>query len=168
MGFQFDQQQIKWMQANFRNAFKFRMILLSRLPMGFLSGMKITEMTHETCKVSVPYKWLNKNPFKSTFWAVLGMAAEMSSGALLLSYTFKTKPSIATLIVANSATYHKKAVGNTTFVCNSGKEIGDAVKRAIDTGEAQEVVAPMTGYNDAGEVVAEFSFTWSMKARKSA
>ena len=52
--------------------------------MGFLSGMKIRKLNEEKCKVTVPYKWINKNPFKSTFWAVLGMGAEMNTATLLI------------------------------------------------------------------------------------
>ncbi|HHG83727.1 MAG TPA: DUF4442 domain-containing protein [Bacteroidetes bacterium] len=164
--FNFQQENIDFIQKNFRSPFKFRMTLLSRLPMGFLSGMKVRELNQESCKVEVRYKWLNKNPFRSMFWAVLGMAAEMSSGALLIMYTYKQKPSIATLVTATSATYHKKAVGKITFVCNSGKEIAAAVAQTAISFEPVEVVCPMTGFNEAGEVVAKFSFTWSLKARK--
>ena len=30
--------------------------------------------------VTVRHKWFNQNPFKSMFWAVQGMAAELSTG----------------------------------------------------------------------------------------
>ena len=73
-------------------SFKFKLFLLFKLPMGFLCGMRIKELNNESCQVTVPYKWLNKNPFKSTFWAVLGMAAEMNGAALLLQYTQGQKP----------------------------------------------------------------------------
>ena len=32
--------------------------------MGFISGMRIKALDENKCVVSVPYKWLNKNPFK--------------------------------------------------------------------------------------------------------
>ena len=83
--------------SGFKSSFKFRLVLLRTLPMGFLSGMKIKKLDENSCQVQVPYKWLNKNPFRSTFWAVLGMAAEMSSGALVLLYTYKQNPSISML-----------------------------------------------------------------------
>lgn len=164
-GFQFNEKWVDYIQNNFRRPFRFRMALLSQLPMGFLSGMRIRELTRDHCKVQVRYKWLNKNPFRSTFWAVLGMAGEMSSGALCMMYTYKQKPSIALILVENSGTYSKKAVGKTTFVCHAGQAIADAVRQAIDTGEAVQVVCPVTGYNEAGEEVAQMQFTWSMKAR---
>lgn len=163
--FQFDESKMRYIEENFSNRFKFRLLTAKILPMGFLTGMRIKTLNRERCEVTVRYKWLNKNPFRSTFWAVLGMAAEMSSGALLMLYTHGQKPSIATLVVKQEGSFFKKAVGNTNFVCESGKAIEAAVRETAATGEPVTVVCPMTGYNDAGEVVAEFAFTWSFKAR---
>lgn len=163
--FQFDEKAIAAIQSVFHSRFKFRMMLLTRLPMGFLSGMRIHHMDRDRCEVDIRYKWLNKNPFKSTFWAVLGMAAEMSSGAMILLYTHGQKPSIATLVTATEARYYKKAVGRTRFICESGPDIAAAAARTATTGEGIEVRCAMKGFNDQGELVAEFVFTWSLKAR---
>jgi acyl-coenzyme A thioesterase PaaI-like protein len=163
--FQFDEKALATIQSVFDSPFKFRMMLLTRLPMGFLSGMRIHKLERGRCEVDIRYKWLNKNPFQSTFWAVLGMAAEMSSGALILLYTHGQKPSIATLVTATEARYHKKAVGRTRFICESGEAIAAAVAQTVATGQGVEVRCPMQGFNDQGELVAEFAFTWSLKAR---
>ena len=163
--FQFDESKIEFIQRNFTNNFKFRLMLLRILPMGYLTGMRIKTLTRERCEVTVRHKWLNKNPFKSMFWAVQGMAAEMSSGALLTMFTYKQKPSIATLVVHQESKFTKKAVGKITFICESGKDIENAVRETAATGEPVVVVAPMIGYDEEGDVVAEFAFTWSFKAR---
>ena len=163
--FNFNQTQIDYIQNNFINNFKFRLNLFKILPMGFLSGMKISELTEEKCSVTVPYKRKNKNPFKSTFWAVLGMAAEMSSGALLIMFTHKQKPSVAMIIVNCTGNFVKKATDKTTFTCSDGQKIKEAVKTAIENEEAQLIECHMKGVNEAGEEVANFTFTWSVKAR---
>ncbi len=160
-----DRTHIDYIQKNFRSSFRFRLMLWKMLPMGFDSGMKIEELTDERCRVSVPYKRKNKNPFNSTFWAVLGMAAEMSSGALMVQYTHKQKPSIAMLVANCSAEFVKKATDVTTFTCNDGLKIRSAIEKAIDTKEPQLIECKMTGKNRAGEDVAHFAFTWSVKAR---
>lgn len=167
MSTNFNQQNIDYIKKNFTNNLKFRMTLFKILPMGYLSGMRIKELTEEKCAVTVPYKRKNKNPFKSTFWAVLGMAAEMSSGALLTMYTFKQKPSMAMIIVNCSGTFVKKATDITTFTCNDGLKIKEAIIKAAETKEAQVIECSMTGKNQQGEEVASFTFTWSVKARKS-
>ncbi|MCB9196030.1 MAG: DUF4442 domain-containing protein [Flavobacteriales bacterium] len=159
-------EPIKKLQKNFTNNFKFRTAMFSMLPMGWLSGMKIKTLTDEICEVTVPYKRWNKNPFKSTFWAVLGMAAEMSSGALLVMYTNNQKPSVAMLVVECKGEFFKKATDLTTFTCNDGLKIKAAIEETMSTGEPIQIPCVMEGYNKAGELVAKYQFTWSVKARK--
>lgn len=162
---EFDRKHIESIQSNFTNSLKFRLALFNMLPMGYLSGMKIKELTDEKCSVTVPFKRLNKNPFRSTFWAVLGMAAEMSSGALLLMYTHKQKPSIAMIVMNCKGEFIKKATDITTFTCLDGIKIKEAIEKTASTGEPELIECSMEGKNKAGEIVANFSFTWSVKAR---
>jgi Domain of unknown function (DUF4442) len=165
--FQFDPAPMAYIQKSFTSGFKFRLAMWSQLPLGFWIGMRVRELNENRCVVTVPYKKLNSNPFRSTFWAVLGMAAEMSSGAILTMFTYKQKPSISLLVGYQTGKFMKKAVGVTTFICESGPEIKAAIIRAAETGEAQEVICPVVGYNEAQEPICEFTFNWSLKARSS-
>jgi hypothetical protein len=122
-------------------------------------------MDDVSCAVTVPYKWFSQNPFKSTYFACLGMAAEMSAGALAMAYSYKSKPAISTLVTALEASFMKKAVGLTTFICNDGAMISQAIADAIGSGEGKIVHVKSTGKNIAGETVAEFFITWSFKAK---
>lgn len=133
--------------------------------MGFLTGMRIKKLDEEQCVVSVPFKWINKNPFKSTFWAVLGMAGEMSTGALILQYTYKYKPSFSTLLLKCEANFNKKAVGITSFVCNDGKMVKEKLKEAIETKKPVVIKASTQGIDENSNVTCQFNFTWSVKAR---
>ncbi len=156
---------IEFIKKNFSNSFKFRMAMFKMLPMGWLSGMKVTHLDEQKCSVSVPYKRWNKNPFKSTFWAVLGMAAEMSSGALLVMFTHKQKPSVAMLVVNCEGEFFKKATDVTTFTCTGGEQVKKAILSTMTSKEPVLIPLEMEGTNKAGEVVAKFKFTWSVKAR---
>ena len=167
MKFDFNQKHIDYIKTTFNNSFKFKLMLFKMLPMGFLSGMKVVSLDEEHCSISVPYKRLNKNPFQSTFWAVMGMAAEMSSGALMILYTHKQKPSISMLVADCQAEFIKKSTDVATFTCNDGKLIKQKIKEAIETKEGQVIPTSMVGKNIKGEIVAKFNFTWTIKARKS-
>ncbi len=167
MKFDFNQKHIDYIKTTFNNSFKFKLMLFKMLPMGFLSGMKVVSLDEEHCSISVPYKRLNKNPFQSTFWAVMGMAAEMSSGALMILYTHKQKPSISMLVADCQAEFIKKSTDVATFTCNDGKLIKQKIKEAIETKEGQVIPTSMVGKNKKGEIVAKFNFTWTIKARKS-
>ncbi len=58
-----------------RHPVKFRMFLFWKLPAALFSGVRIKEIDEERSIISVPYKWLTQNPFRSTYFASLAMAA---------------------------------------------------------------------------------------------
>lgn len=144
---------------------KFRMYLLFKLPAAFFSGVKVKECTEEKCITSVPFKWLTQNPFRSTYFASLSMAAEMSTGALALGNTYKREPAISMLVTKMEANYLKKATGITFFTCEQGLQIANAVNEACNSGEGKNITVKTTGKNQNGELIAEFLFTWSFKAK---
>jgi len=145
---------------------KFRMFLFLKLPSAYLAGVRIKDINEHACSVTVPYKWLSQNPFRSTYFACLAMAAEMSTGALAMAHLYKRKPPVSMLVTKLAAEYHKKAVGRTIFTCEDGDNQNATIEKAIASGEGQEFTARSTGRNEAGEVVAVFFITWSFKARE--
>lgn len=147
------------------NPLKFRLFLLSKLPAAFFSSVRIKEADEVHCTVTVPFKWLTQNPFKSTYFACLGMAAEMSTGVLAMAHIYKKHPAVSMLIVSNEARYLKKAIGTTTFTCKDGLLIKSAIHKAIESGEPQVVTVITDGTNKKGELIAQASFTWSFKVK---
>jgi len=145
---------------------KFRMFLFSKLPSAFFSGVRVKEIDELKAVVSVPFKWFSQNPFKSTYFACLAMAAEMSTGLLAMMHTYKSVPSISMLVVGLEANYFKKATGVTSFTCVDGTAISNTIQDAISSGEGRTIKAKSVGVNTAGELVAEFFITWSFKAKK--
>ena len=144
---------------------KFKLFLLTRLPSAFFAGLRIRNADPDRCAVTVPYKWFTKNPFRSTYFACLSMAAEMATGVLAMAHIQGRKPSLSMLVVSTEAAYFKKATGRALFVCNDGSLIRKAIEQAVVTGEAVTVRVASVGSNEAGEVIAEFFITWSFKVR---
>ncbi len=141
------------------------MFLFSKLPSAYFAGLRIKEASEKHCAVTVPYKWFSKNPFRSTYFACLSMAAEMSTGALAMAHLYKLQPPVSMLVVKVESEYFKKATGITTFVCADGELIQKSIEESIATGEARMIRARSTGKNKDGEIVAEFYITWSFKAK---
>ncbi|MDE3183706.1 MAG: DUF4442 domain-containing protein [Bacteroidota bacterium] len=148
-----------------QSPFKFQLFLLTKLPAAFFSGIKIKEINKEKCITSVPFTWLTQNPFRSTYFASLAMAAEMSTGVLALLNTYKKSPPISMLVTKMEATYFKKAKGITFFTCTEGSEIATTVNKAASGKVGQTVTVKSTGRNKGDELIAEFLFTWSFKAK---
>ena len=144
---------------------KFRSYLFYKLPAAFFSGIKISEIDEERCVTSVPYKWLTQNPFRSTYFASLAMAAEMSTGMLALSNVYKRIPAVSMLVTKMEAAYFKKATGTVFFTCNQGREIAASIDEAVFTREAKKIIVTSTGRDKGDDLVAEFLFTWSFKTK---
>ncbi len=144
---------------------KFRMFTFLKLPAAWFAGVRVREIDEEKCRVTIPYKWLTRNPFRSTYFASLSMAAEMSTGALAMAHLYKINPPVSMLVVGVESSYFKKAVSQTSFLCADGRAFQKAIEETIATGEARTVKAKSIGTNKDGEVVAEFFVTWSFKVK---
>ncbi|MBN4072136.1 DUF4442 domain-containing protein [Flavobacteriales bacterium AH-315-E23] len=147
------------------NSFKFKLFLLRDLPMGFIAGLRVRELNPEKCVVTIPYKYLTKNPFKSIYFACLAMAGEMSTGALGVVAIFGQKPSVSMLVQGIEGEFSKKAVGLITFTCNEGRKMLEAVERSKASGEGETATCLSIGVDEEGNEVARFKLTWSFKAR---
>jgi len=144
---------------------KFGWFLLYKLPAAFFSGVRVIEIDEKKCVTVVPFRWLTQNPFRSTYFASLAMAAEMSTGALALSNVYRRTPAVSMLVTRMEASFYKKAKGAIFFTCEQGHEFESAINDAVATGTPCHLTSQSTGINKDGEVVAAFSFTWSFKAK---
>lgn len=150
-----------------KNPFYFRLFLLGKLPMAFIAGVKLKHLDEQQSSVTVPYKWLNQNPFRSTYFAVLAMTAEISTGIPALFATAPKFPSVSMLATHTEGDFVKKATGLTTFTCKQRREITETVEQAILTGEPQSFDALTEGVSKEGELEARFLIRWSFKMRTS-
>ncbi|MCK8522867.1 DUF4442 domain-containing protein [Aquimarina sp. D1M17] len=145
---------------------KLNTFLLFKLPSAWLCGVRVKNIDRTSCTVSVKHRWINQNPFNSMFWAVQGMAAELTTGALVTGYIQNSGKKISMLVANNNATFTKKATGRITFVCNDGDLVKSAIEKAVETGEGQTVWMKSVGTNKDGVEVSSFNFEWTVKVKK--
>lgn len=136
-----------------------------KLPLGWLSGMRVILLNTTTCVVKIKHHWLNQNPFQSMFWAAQGIAAEMSTGVLVMKEIRNSKRKVSMLVTHQEGNFLKKATGTILFSCNEGERIQDAIQKSIQTGEGQIVLLTSKGINESGVEVANFLFQWSLKVK---
>ncbi|SFU55285.1 protein of unknown function [Pustulibacterium marinum] len=145
---------------------KFNAFLALKLPSAWLCGVRVQQISDEKCTTSVKLKWINQNPFKSMFWAVQGMAAELATGVLVMQAIQNSNQKISMLVASNSATFHKKAKGKIEFLAFDDHEIKTAITQTLATGEGQIFTINATGIDEEGDTVSEFSFVWTIKLKK--
>ncbi len=148
------------------NGMKLKYFLFSKLPSAYFSGVRVKTLDQRYAEVTVPFKWFSQNPFRSTYFACLSMAAEMSTGLLAMMHIYKKQPSVSMLVLSVNGNFHKKATGITTFRSDDGDRIKQVIEEAIQSGEGKTIQATSKGVNDKGEIVADFVITWSFKAKK--
>jgi hypothetical protein len=138
--------------------------MLFKLPAAWLTGVRILSISDAKCEVKVRFKWINQNPYRSMFWAVQGMAAELTTGMLLTKSIQESNTNISMLLVANKSNFYKKAVGKIKFICDQGetaKELINLTKKNI----THKAWLKAKGFDETGDIVSEFDFEWSCKKR---
>ncbi len=150
-----------------KHPFKFKLYMLAKLPSAFFCGVRVVDADENKCLVKVPYKWFSQNPFKSTYFACLSMAAEMSTGLLGLIHVHKRQPSVSMLVVKIEGNFMKKATGITLFTCEDGLAIKQTIEDAIISNEGRIITTKSYGRNADGEIVADFAVTWSFKVKSN-
>jgi len=139
--------------------------LFFKLPSAFISGVRAKEINANKCVVTVKHRWINQNPFNSMYFAVQAMAAELTTGALVMYHIKESGKKISMLVANNKGNFTKKATGRITFTCNDGHLIQDAIKETIKTGEGQTFWMKSIGVNEKGEQVSEMDFEWSVRIK---
>lgn len=145
---------------------KINTFLLFKLPSAYFTGVRVKTISENECTTTVKHRWINQNPFNSMFWAVQGMAAELSTGAMVMAKIKESNKNISMLVANNSATFLKKARGRILFNCTDGVLLDEAIKKAITTGEGQTINMKSIGKNTDGDVVSSFEFEWTLKLKK--
>lgn len=140
--------------------------LLFKLPSAYFTGVRVKSISETTCITTVKHRWINQNPFKSLFWAVQGMAAELSTGALVMSYIKESDQRISMLVANNKGNFSKKARGRIMYSCEDGAQIKAAINKAIQSGEGQCCWMRSVGIDAQGDVVSSFEFEWTVKVKR--
>ena len=141
------------------------LFMLLKLPLAYIGGVRVKTLSEEQATVKITHKWMNQNPFKSMFWAAQGMAAEMSTGILVMKAIEDSKENTSMLVTHQEANFYKKATGKILFTCKGGDEIRKAIKMSKKSKEGQVVQLIAEGKNEDGVVVSKFNFEWSLKVK---
>ena len=157
-------QQIKF-RDKFLSPFKQKLFYLKSLPMGLISGIKLVQLDEDKAVSEVPFCWRNKNPFNSMYFAVLSMAAELSTAAPVMLALKDFDIDVALIIVDLKVDFVKKAQSRTTFTCTEYNRIYETIAQLKQAEETAAITVKTTGSDTAGNEVATFYFTWSFRRR---
>lgn len=149
---------------NVLSPLKFKLGMLSRLPSVVFWGIRVRELDGHVCKVTIPYGWRTQNPFRSVYFAALGGAAELSTGALCQMHLAGRSPH-SMLVTGFRMEYTKKATGTVTFTCRQGDELKALLDSLNAPGSTATLTMTSVGTDTAGETVATAYITWSFRKK---
>ena len=132
------------------------------LPSAWWCGVRVKKISRKCCSTKVNLNWINKNPFKSIFWAIQGMSAELSTGVLIMQASKSFKCDISMLVINNKATFRKKARGQIVFSCNNGEAVEKTFTKLFKTNKSQTLWLQAIGVDEEGDIVSTFDFEWTL------
>ncbi len=158
-------KQQKKFRDDFLSPLKQRLFYFKSLPMGVISGIRLIHLDEKKSVSEVPFRWCNKNPFRSMYFAVQSMAAELSTAAPALMALKGNDANVAYIIVDLKAEFFKKAQSKVTFSCLDYDKFHNAISQLSQPGDTVTVTAKSVGKDAENSEVALFYFTWSFKVR---
>lgn len=99
------------------------------------------------------------------FWAVQGMAAELATGAIIMSEVRNSNVPISMLVTRNEAEFLKKAKGKITFTCTDVELVKNQFATHIHGETGTRFWMQSEGIDEQGNIVSRFRFEWSIKAK---
>lgn len=136
------------------------------MPAAYFTGVRVASIEENKAVIRVKYRWISQNPFNSLYYGVQAMAAELSTGVLVLKKIYNTKQRISMLVTRQTATFTKKGVGIVRFTCKDGAKIDAAITETLKTGEGQIVLMSSQALDEEGDIVSSFEFEWSIRVKR--
>ena len=149
------------------SAAHFNALVEQQLPAAHFCGVRVSDITATTCRVTISHQHANQNPFGSIYFAALAMAAELSTGAMVIRAVHTAAEPVSMLVLNQNAHFSKKARGDIHFDCTQGDLIAEAIDTTIRTREGVTLWLQSTGYDEAGDEVASMNFEWTIKVKEA-
>lgn len=152
-----------------RETLKLRTFGLLKIPVLFFVGPSVEEISDEKIVVKIGLNRRTQNHVGSMYFGVLAAGADAACGLLAMRLIDDRAGGKVSLIFKDfNAEFLKRAEGDVHFVCTEGVQILEAVQKAKETRERQnlpvQVVATVPSLTGE-EPVARFVLTLSLKAQ---
>jgi acyl-coenzyme A thioesterase PaaI-like protein len=143
---------------------------LLKIPMLFFISPSVLELTDEKCVVQVRLTRRSMNHLRSMYFGALAAGADCAGGLIAMRLIQTEGEGNVSLIFKDfKAEFLKRAEGDVFFTCTQGTEIQALVRKAIASGERENMAVQITATVPSkmgDEPVAQFTLTLSLKRKK--
>lgn len=143
---------------------------IKNIPILFLTSPSVISVDEEHCEIKIPLNYITKNHLGCMYFAVLAAGADCAGGLIAMNACQKGPVKVDLIFQDFKAEFSKRAEADVHFRCDEGKKAISLVEKAIKTGERVSTpikIIATTPKVSGDEVVAKFTLTLSLKARKS-
>jgi acyl-coenzyme A thioesterase PaaI-like protein len=147
---------------------KLRLWTLTKVPLLFFLRPSVVEATDRRCVIRVPLTRRSRNHLGSMYFGAFCAGADLAGGLSAMRRIEESGRSVSLVFKALRASFFKRAEGDVLFACDDGEAIAGLVRRAIESGEREELpvrVLATVPEKLGSEPVAEFLLTLSLKRR---
>lgn len=150
----------------FLETLKIRLFGLLKVPLIFFTCPSVIDINAKRCEVRIPLRRRTKNHVNSMYFGTLAVGADLCVGMLAMEAVKKLGVKMAPVFKDFQCDFKKLAKGDVHFISEEGENVMQAIKKAVETGERQNV--SVKGYAivpsvDSAEHVMEFTLTLSVK-----
>jgi len=131
------------------------------MPAARFAGLRMDNLDEISCVTSIPGGWRSQNPFKTMYWAVQGMGAELATGAAPFAMSRAMPEKLRMFVVGTEATFTKRAKGRISFTCEDVRAAREAIDLSASTGESVDCDMRSIGTDSSGDIVSEWVFKWN-------
>ena len=148
---------------------QFKLFLWRYLPTAIWMGLRLEMLDDQICTIAVRYRWRNRNPFGSVYFAAQAAASELSTGLpAFLEIRRVQDQHISMLVMDIKMTFLKQARGKVYFRFDQIHLIRNAILRAKGTDDPQLCELTVVGLDAlTGDQVSTCLITWRFRRRRT-
>lgn len=145
---------------------KLRLWTLAKVPLLFFLRPSVVEATERRTVIRIRLTRRSRNHLGSMYFAALCAGADVAGGLTAMRRIEASGRRVSLIFKDVRAQFQKRAEGDVLFSCEDGEAIAELVRRAIASGEREELpvrIVATVPDKLGSEPVAEFVLTLSLK-----
>ncbi len=147
---------------------RLRFWTLTKIPLLFFLRPRVVEAGESRTIVRIPLSRRSRNHLGSMYFGALCAGADLAGALTAMRRIDASGRRISLIFKDVQARFFKRAEADVDFCCEDGAAIGDLVRRAVESGEREELpvrIVATVPEKLGSEPVAEFVLTLSIKRR---
>lgn len=161
-------QATSYLPKTMRDTLGLRAFGALKVPLILYCMPQVQRVDQDACVIAVPLTWRTRNHYKSMYFGVLAIGADMTAGLLAMNLTQNSDKAVGLLFKDFKADFHKRAMGDVVFRCDDGALVRQMVDRVLASPERVNETVTVLAHcpSDHNALVATMRLTLSLKQTK--